>query len=94
MTHDEPSRDIAALIDIDVACRRVSEFVTGLSREAFVKDVKTHSAVLYEILVIGEAVRRISADFQLRNPDVPWRSIVGMRNRVVHQYDSVDLSLI
>ena len=43
-------------------------------------------AILYDLVVIGEAVRMIPADVLSQEPDVPWRLIVGMRNRIAHEY--------
>ncbi|MCC6364350.1 MAG: DUF86 domain-containing protein [Bryobacterales bacterium] len=50
----------------------------------------TVSACCYQIAVIGEAVKRISSTIRLRYPDIPWRDIAGMRDRLIHGYDSVD----
>jgi uncharacterized protein with HEPN domain len=53
--------------------------------------VKTQSAVLHQLLVLGEAVKRLSGDFRDAHPEVPWRLIAGMRDKLIHHYDSVDL---
>jgi len=78
------SKDEAALLDIDVAAQRVLEFVQGYSFERFAADEKTWSAVLYQIGVIGEAVKRLSEPFRAAHPSIPWSRIAGMRNRVIH----------
>jgi uncharacterized protein with HEPN domain len=44
--------------------------------------------------VVGEAANRVSAQTQARYPDVPWRATIGMRNRIIHGYDSVDLDIV
>src|SRR5690606_27628480 len=51
-------------------------------------------AVIHQIQVIGEAARRVSASFQAKSPAVPWRNIVGMRHKLVHDYMSVDLEAV
>ncbi len=56
--------DAAALLDIDIACEKALSFVAGLSRDQFKNDARTHSAVLYQLLIAGEAVRRVSPAFQ------------------------------
>jgi uncharacterized protein with HEPN domain len=86
--------DQATRIDIDMAARRVAEFVKGYSLERFRDDDKTWSAVLYQIGVIGEAVKRLSETFRAAHPSIPWTQIAAMRNRVIHGYDSVDLELV
>jgi len=54
-------------------------------------DNKTQSSVLYQITLIGEAARRISGELRDRHSDIPWRLIMGMRNKLIHEYDDVDL---
>jgi uncharacterized protein with HEPN domain len=62
-----------------------------MDKAAFLADPKTQSAVLHQLLLLGEAVRRLSEAFRAAHPDIPWSLIVGMRNRLIHQYDAVDL---
>ena len=50
--------------------------------------------MLYQIVIIGEGVNRLSSNFVARNPQVPIRQIRGMRNRVVHEYKEVDLEIL
>ena len=52
------------------------------------------AAVLHELLVLGEAAKRLSAAFREEHPDVPWKAIAGMRDRLLHGYDDVDLDLV
>jgi uncharacterized protein with HEPN domain len=86
--------DRAILIDLETAARRIAEFVNGYDLERFRQDAKTWSAVLYQISVIGEAVKRLSQPFRDAHPTIPWAQIAGMRNRVIHGYDTVDLDLV
>ena len=86
MPHDE-----ATVLDIVRAARLARAFVRGIDREAFFADLKTQSAVLHQLLIIGEAVRRLSAGFRNRQDAVPWRAIAGMRDKLIHAYDEVDL---
>jgi uncharacterized protein with HEPN domain len=67
------------------------QFIDGLDRDSFLDDLKTQAAVLHEIVLIGEGVKRLSDDLRGANPGVPWRLIAGMRDRLIHQYDAVDL---
>ena len=85
-------RDLAVLLDINRAARQIIDFVDDVPDEpAFLHDLKTQSAVLYQISIIGEAVGRLSDDFKNDHPDVPWRDIRGMRNIILHAYDNVDM---
>jgi len=84
-------RDEATLLDIARAGRFVLEFKAGLDKAAFFDDFKTQSAVLHQLMIIGEAVKRLSDEFRTRHPHVPWALIAGMRDKLIHGYDIVDL---
>lgn len=60
-------------------------------KAAFLEDYKTQSAVLHQLMVIGEAVKRLSVEFRDDHPVVPWSLIAGMRDKLIHGYDIVDL---
>jgi uncharacterized protein with HEPN domain len=86
------SRDDAHLLDVHQAARLIIEFTEGHKLGTFRADQRTQSAILHQLTVLGEAVKRISADFRGRHPEIPWRDIAGMRDRLVHGYDRVDLA--
>ena len=85
------SRDRATLLDIAKAAGLVIEFTRGMDRGAFLNDVKTQSAVLHQLLILGEAVKRLSTEFRAGHPEIPWQLIAGMRDKLVHEYNEVDL---
>jgi len=87
-------RDEAVLLDIARAARRCVEIAQRLDEAAFLEDVDAQGNMLYWLVVLGEAVRRLSAQFQAWHPAIPWHEIVGMRNRLVHEYDDVDLHIV
>ena len=87
-------RDDATLLDILRAARLALEFRGRLDKASFLIDLKTQAAVLHELLVLGEAAKRLSADFRDGHSDVPWKAIAGMRDRLLHGYDNVDLDLV
>ncbi|MBP0030448.1 MAG: DUF86 domain-containing protein [Roseofilum sp. Guam] len=60
----------------------------------FEQDERTQLAVLYEITIIGEVVKRLSPEFRERYGAIEWRQIAGMRDRLVHDYDEVKLDLV
>jgi uncharacterized protein with HEPN domain len=90
-TPDPAIRDQATLADILRACDLARQFVDGLDLEAFLTDEKSQAAVLHEITIVGGAVKRLSNDFREAQPDIPWRLIAGMRDRLIHRYNTVDL---
>jgi uncharacterized protein with HEPN domain len=85
------NRDRAALLDIVRAAQKVLQYKTGMDKVAFFNDDKTQSAIVFQLLVIGEAVKRLSSDLRSQHPDIPWSLIAGMRDNLIHQYDDIDL---
>ncbi len=84
-------RDDAALLDVLQAAPRAEESLGHLELSAFLADAKTQSAVLHQLLILGEAVKRLSQPFRDAHPEIPWREIAGSRDVLIHAYDSVDL---
>jgi uncharacterized protein with HEPN domain len=83
-------RDEATLLDIAKAARLVQAFIQGPEKEAFLNDYKTQSAVLYQLIVMGEAVKRLSDELRTQHLEIPWSLIAGMRDHLIHGYDVVD----
>jgi uncharacterized protein with HEPN domain len=88
------NRDDATLLDIARAATLVHEFVADLSPEAFRNDPKTYSAVQHQLLVLGKAVKRLSRGFRAQHPEIPWSLVAGMRDHLIHGYDTVDLDAV
>jgi uncharacterized protein with HEPN domain len=87
-------RDDESLIDIERAARRVLRYTSGCDRTSLETNDEKVSAILYQITIIGEATKRLSQDFRLKHPEIPWREIAGMRDVIVHEYDQVDLDVV
>ena len=83
--------DDATVLDILTAARLAIRFAAGIDQAGFLKDEKTQSAVIHQLLVMGEAVKRLSPEFRSANPQLPWNMMAGMRDKLVHEYDDVDL---
>jgi len=85
------SRDEGNLLDILRAARLAIEFKGPAEKAEFLTDLKTQSAVLHQLLIIGEAVKRLSPEFRAAHPEVPWKLIAGTRDKLIHFYEGVDL---
>ena len=78
---------------LDMA-RKAWAKVHGLSRHQFDQDENLQMALAHLIQVIGEAARRVSDSFQQAHSQIPWKPIIGMRHRVVHDYLQVDFDIV
>jgi uncharacterized protein with HEPN domain len=85
-----PSDD-ATLLDLANAARLIHTFIQDTTKETFFVDLKTQSAVLHQLTLIGEAVKRLSPAFRERHPILPWSLMAGMRDHLIHGYDAIDL---
>lgn len=70
------------------------QFAQGFNRDQLASDLRTQSAILYQIAIMGEATKRLSRQFREQHPEVPWDDIAGMRDIVAHQYDRIDLDIV
>ena len=71
----------------------IREYVAP-GRESFMSDRLSQDAVIRKLEIIGEAVKRLPDDTRLRRPEIPWKQIAGLRDRLVHDYFGVDLALV
>jgi uncharacterized protein with HEPN domain len=69
-------------------------FTTDMSLVDFREDEKTQYAVIRCLEIIGEAAKRIPEEFRKGHPDIPWKSMAGMRDRLIHGYDVVDSEIV
>ena len=86
--------DDALLVDMLLAARKIQRFVAGVTWEQFSLDEMMQSAVIRELLVIGEAARMVTDERRASCAEIKWRAIAGMRNRLVHEYFAVDLEIV
>jgi len=83
------TKDMARLWDMLDAARTVAEFTKGLQFEDFLKDRKTRNAVERNLEIIGEAARNVSRETRDSHPDIPWSSIIAVRNIIAHEYGEI-----
>jgi uncharacterized protein with HEPN domain len=90
-----PSRDWQNRVrDVLAAIAEIREFTNEITFDEFQDDRKTIRAVLYNLAIIGEAVRGIPPELEASHPEIPWDDVRGMRNIVIHEYFQVNLSII
>jgi len=82
------------LDDIRESIARFERYTAGLERAGFEADEKTVDAVVRNLEIVGEAARQLSEEFTRRHPQIEWRKIAGLRNRIVHAYFGLDLEII
>ncbi len=82
------------LRDILEAGRDAQQFVAGMSQGEFETDRKTVFAVTRALEIVGEATKRIPEEIRELARDVPWRSMGGMRDVLIHFYTGVDLAVV
>lgn len=88
-------RDLSLLIeDICESLEKIERYTADMTLDNFQDDEKTIDAVVRNFEIIGEAASRLPKDFINRHTEIDWKKIVGLRNRIVHEYFGVDLKII
>lgn len=88
------NRDDAYLLDILNTIRRIQTFTRDLTKDDFRNNEEKQSAILYQIIVLGEAAKRLSPEMRTATPHVPWKEIAGMRDILAHQYDRINTNTL
>lgn len=86
--------DRDCLRDIQEAVRRIEAYISGMSYKTFGGDTKTQDAVTRNLEVIGEATKNLSAELRAQYSDIPWRSMAGVRDRLIHHYFGINLDVV
>lgn len=82
------------LEDILSAMDAIERFVEGMTLEDLCQDDRTASAVIRKFEIIGEAARHIPPHLRQAYPDIPWKEMAGMRDRLIHGYFGIDYELV
>ncbi len=80
--------------DILDAMEKAEIIIKETTHEIFLQDFRINFAVVRALEIIGEATKRLSADFREQYPEIPWKDMAGMRDRIIHGYDNVDLEIV
>jgi uncharacterized protein with HEPN domain len=80
--------------DILDGMNKAETLLEGVSYSQFETDFRINFAVVRALEIIGEAAKRLPDDLRQRYPDIPWKGMAGMRDRIIHGYDNVDLQIV
>lgn len=86
--------DAACLFDMAEAAEIALRHVEGLTREEFFRSRLHQDAVVRQLIVLGEAAKRVSAELQMDHPEIPWRSMAGFRDVLIHQYRGIEIGRV
>jgi len=82
------------LHDIQEAIRRIAIYTHGMTYTAFLEDIKTQDAIIRNLEIIGEATKNLSKDLRTNHPQIPWKGMAGVRDRLIHHYFGVNLDIV
>lgn len=87
--------DEAIVLDVVEAAQLAHQFVQEVDdADGLEANQLVRSAVLHQLLIMGEAVKRLLGEFRERHAHLPWSDIAGMRDRIIHSYDTVDFEIV
>jgi len=82
------------LRDMMENAKRAGQFAAGMRFEDFSKDEKTVYAVIRAVEIIGEAARNVPEDIRAKHTQIPWREVVGMRDKLIHQDFGINMEVV
>jgi len=86
--------DIIYLEHIENSLRRLILYTSNVTQEAFLNNFQLQDACIRQIEIMGEATKKISDTFKAKHPEIPWKDMAGMRDKLIHDYLDVDLKIV
>lgn len=87
-------RDWNFLNDIREAIQRISTYTADMTYDQFMEDIKTQDAVVRNLEVIGEAAKNLTANLRKTRPQLPWKDLMGMRDKMIHHYFGINYEIV
>lgn len=87
-------KNYIAIEKIIAYIEKISGYTNKIDKDTFLSDTKLLEACVFNILQIGELANRVSDDFRSQHKEIPWPKMRGIRNRLVHDYEGVNLELV
>lgn len=81
---------LAQILD---SIKKIEAFTYEMTKESFISDQKTQSAVIMQLALIGEISRKLTEQFK-ESINIPWKAIINFRNKAVHDYFGIDIEII
>ena len=80
--------------DMREAMQRIMAYTDGMDFAAFLDNTQVQDAVVRNLQIIGEAVKRLSVDFRKQHAQIEWKKIAGLRDKVIHEYFGVNWDIV
>jgi uncharacterized protein with HEPN domain len=87
-------RDWNFLHDIREAIQRILTYTAALTYQQFMEDIKTQDAVVRNLEIIGEAAKNLSTNLRKSYSNVPWKDLMGMRDKMIHHYFGINYEIV
>jgi uncharacterized protein with HEPN domain len=87
-------RNLDYLNDIREAIHRILTYTAGMTYQQFMEDIKTQDAVVRNLEIIGEATKNLSVNIRKSHSKVPWKELMGMRDKMIHHYFGINYEIV
>ena len=87
-------KDKGILLQIAKRCNRIMDKISVITQEDFIKNDDVKEVICFNLFQIGELANSLSEEFVKEYNRIPWKQIIGMRHRIVHGYDTINLDIV
>jgi uncharacterized protein with HEPN domain len=87
-------REVQFLLDILQSAELITQYTSGCGKKEFIENLQLQDSVIRRLVIVAEAAKRISEKTRQSFPNIAWHEINGMRNRLVHEYDDINLDIV